>query len=223
MSIKIPPNMLQSVDAYLLDHQHYHSEFQIDCFITHRGGDHHPWGMFVQCLRELHARRKTLTDSEIAFDNNEIEIEESEWKMSKRAWSRKAKFAKRVEALRLKKLLIARSSFAKQFYETKRELTRFLDQIRVLRKQLRVETITPEKRLEFDRDYWLHRLKLRICVSIMTSNVVPADIFEMIPGLHLQVRQPLIEFIGIIQTREAAMQHLTSLASPESALQLRSA
>lgn len=41
---------------FFKDHQSCHSEFQMDHFITTKGGNGHPYGMYKQCLRQLHGR-----------------------------------------------------------------------------------------------------------------------------------------------------------------------
>ncbi len=220
MTFKIPVDLFPVVDSILQDHQLYHSEFQIDHFVTARGGDHHPWGMYVQCLRELHARRTTLKDAETVIAQNEVNIEETRWKLRKWAWFQKAKFEKRRTVIKLDTLLRARVSFQKNLEEIYRELNRFLEQAQALRKRLG-GSITLDQRKKLDQDYWLHRLQLQVSVSILTKGTTPVDIIEMMPGLPSEVRIPLMEFIQIV-TKEKAREQLCSF-TPAVSLKLKSA
>lgn len=220
--MKIPVELFSAVEAHLADHRLYHSEFQIDHFITARGGDQHPWGMYVQCLRELHNRRSALKDVENSFAENEISIEESRWKLSKFVWRRKAKFEKRREAVKLQKLLVAKESLEKQAKESLRETDRFLVQATRLRKVFGKEALTDERKQELDQDYWLHRLQLQVASGVLVHGVPPVDVVQMLPGLPVQVRMPLMDFLASVKTKDKALGYILSLA-PESKLELQSA
>ena len=52
---------MNQLNELLKDHQPFHSEFQMDHFITIRAGGT-PWGMYRQALRELDSRKSALLE-----------------------------------------------------------------------------------------------------------------------------------------------------------------
>lgn len=222
MTLKVPTGLFPAVDAHLADHRLYHSEFQIDHFVTARGGDNHPWGMYVQCLRELHNRRASLQDCENAIAQNEISIEESRWKLGKRVWTRAGKFEKQRETIKLRKLVAGQDSLAKQFRETMRETNRFLEQADYLRGQYGDRPLSAERKQELDQEYWQHRLKLQIASSVLVNGVAPMDVVQMLPGLPAAMRDHLLLFINLM-SKETALAHIVSLVPQGELLQLKSA
>jgi len=193
MSIQTPLELSSFVDNVLQDHQLFHSEFQIDCFITSNSGDHHPWGMYKQVLRELHNRKTAIADNEHSVKVFDISIAECLHKLKKWGWGKKHQFEQQRLVLEIEKLRRSKLSVQQQHREIIRETTRFAEQARQLRFTLGV--ITEDKRQEYEQDYWLHRLKLRVSAGLLSKNCVPQDVFEMLPGLPTKVRDHLEQHI----------------------------
>ena len=209
MNNYIPLELLTYVESVLQDHQLYHSDFQMDSFITSNSGDHHPWGMYRQVLRELHNRKTIVIDSEHNLKELEITIEERLLKLRKWGWGRKHKLSKQRQILELEKIRRSKITMVAQLEDVIREIKRFSEQARLLRQEL--GPLDDEKRKTLEEGYWLHRLKLQVTTGLLSKRCVPHSIFEMLPGLPESVRKPLLQHINDPDNRN----YLTHLKPPQ--------
>lgn len=178
---------MNDLDVLLADHQEFHSDLQMDCFITARSGGT-TYGMYKQALRELVSRRRALLEDYLRLQELRLDIEELE-----------DITATTTRAFRRSELELARKTAEAQDLERAmndraREFGRFLSQARVLKAQL--GDLSDERRAMLEAELWQHRLKMRAGLELLTLGRLEANTIELVGSLPADVRRPLTEAIA---------------------------
>lgn len=171
------------------DHQYFHSELQMDHFITTRAGGCHPWGMYVQALRELESRHGAyhnlvLRRRRLALEIQELELEVSRWRFTRRGRIRRRRARLELEEKQLGVRLIARME-----PDREREFRRFFAQALAIREVL--GDLTPERKRELDEDMWHHRLRQVLAIDFYLEGAPGASIMSILPALPRRMREAL--------------------------------
>jgi hypothetical protein len=189
----------QQLQTLLADHQIYHSDLQMDAFITGKSGGT-PYGEYKQALRELKSRTQTLKSLyanrelvQLAIRKAEIELEQ-----------------KRQSAADLEDTIA----------DTVREFTRFYRQAEILKAEVGV--LTPERRNELDVDMWVHRIKCMTALDFLTTGRWSRSTVELVSALPpiqkaeitQAIKNPpkLIEWYEQQETRLAGMPQMNGEA-----------
>lgn len=176
-------SLYDEVEELLKDHQPFHSELQIDAFITAKAGGT-PFGQYKQSLRELASRWSTMRERylERASIEGELNVLES----SERMTDREAQIEHIRKSIRQKEL-------ERTIADAEREFVRFLQHAKALKAEL--GELTDERRRAMELEFWEHQLKTQIAVSLLQSGRIPATILEMLPYLPDGPRDALLEAI----------------------------
>jgi hypothetical protein len=154
-------NSVARLEELLDDHQHHHSTFQMDHFITTRSGGT-PYGMLKQALRELSSRKRALRELYASRATQRIEL------------------AKRTMAL---------ADLDKNIEDTEREFNRFFQQADKLKKQ--VGELTPEKRTQLDQEMWEHQIRATAACEVVATGRVGKNTAELVLSLPREMRRQL--------------------------------
>lgn len=179
----------QEVTYFLRDFRLYHSDFQIDTFIVNKAGNSHPWGMYMQCLRELDSRRKILRgfihkERELELDLSDALDEATMIAIFPRALRKKRRAQIRVDVLTFEK-----EELRRQQSDCERELLRLAKHAKELRRRL--GKITDERRRELDLSFWRHRIKQQIAIAYLTMGGPSPDLYELVPCLPDDIRDDI--------------------------------
>lgn len=129
----------------LADNQSAHSDLQIDRFIILANGITE-YGCYKQTLRELHTRFHAMLGYWLELETlkcDEADIGDPE--------------GDRRKQLSLAKVRLHRISLEESFAESRREFLRFLGHAQYLKSK--VGELTPERRAEFEREFWLENIR----------------------------------------------------------------
>ncbi len=168
------------------DHQLYHSEWQMDHFITVRAGGTE-YGCYKQALRELHKRYRGLKGLYVERELLEVDIEE------KNAQHYKTIYDERRRVIKLAQKQMQMEELDHQIRDTEREFKRFYIQATALKK--RIGDLTPERRATLDRNMWEHRLKCMAAVDIMTTGRIGQNTIEFAMSIPMEDRVKLVKEI----------------------------
>ena len=216
----ITPDVEKTLSTLLLDHQKYHSALQMDSFITTRAGSYHPYGMYVQCLRELNGRYYSLRQKYI--EDEEIEVKELALRSRIRrwCWTLRQRLSRRLLELELRKLAIAREGSAQGRADKEREFKRFLAQALVLKE--RVGDLSEERREELDRDLWVCRLKQKLAIDLIREGVPSSTFYEVLPTLPGSMRVALWKALADPKETVEWFEQLGSPESPDTTVRISS-
>jgi hypothetical protein len=176
------------------DHFKYHSEFQMDYFITGRSGGT-PYGQYKQALRELFSRADALRDEFAEKQKMDIELESMQkWLNSPFLFGKRKKF-KQIEYERLK---LKQWQLGDTIKHRAREMCRFYAQAMTLRKDLGIPVggLSEERRRELENEHWLFIIKRQAAFDIMCTGQVKQNTMESICSLPAGPRQEIINFIS---------------------------
>lgn len=178
----------------LKDNQIYHSDFQIDHFITTKAGGT-IFGMYCQSLRELDGRYEALKTMIVDIKIAEAEAEElEEWY---RQGDSQIPKSHRTEIHRLNALKkrMAIEGMERSLHHKIREFVRFYYQARRLKQE--IGELGPTKRARLEKETWLYKLRLHAYIDIVSSNRVSNVVFENILSLDEIDRRELINDIEV--------------------------
>jgi hypothetical protein len=193
-------NLDVEADCLLADFRPYHSQLQMDAFITVQNGMGHPWGMYIQALREINVRRSNISTLQDELDLAEVDISEKCDAVDRRAWTRKAKLARSRASIQLSSLRRKREDLLRNQVDATRELKHFVKQGHMLREHLGTGPLTEERREELDRGWWVHRIKILVAQQCLKGGGPSVDIWEMLPGLPDDVLAQVRPYVDNPQT-----------------------
>jgi hypothetical protein len=181
--------MNPSIADLLQDHQFFHSDLQMDSFITIRAGGT-LYGCYKQALRELQTRVSAMRTHTSAVAILEIEIEEHEQADSKRD---------RIHAVTKRRAL---QETRRLIQDSLRELGRFYGQAVAIRESFQAKGIEfpldAETRHLLDCEMWTHQLKCRAVTDLLSVGHIQATTLELLQALPLDWRQSMRkEIIGV--------------------------
>lgn len=164
-------SLYDEVEELLKDHQPFHSELQIDAFITAQAGGTR-YGQFKQALREIASRWAGLRGRYVEREQllGELKVLQSSDRMTDRDGQ-----------IELARKSIQLDELERSIRDGEREFARFKQHGDALKKE--IGELTPERRRELELEFWEHRLRTQIAVSLLSSGRVPATIIEMLPFL----------------------------------------
>ncbi len=176
---------MTSLSELLADHQEFHSDLQMDSFITMRSGGT-LYGCYKQALRELDARTTALIQRYEARRLLEIDIEELASGESVDPWTCKR------DAVRLatKRALLGKCN--QVVNDTEREFWRFYCQAIAIREVLaEVGVRFPldhATRDRLDQEMWEHRLKCMAAVDLLATGRLAQTTVEFLQAVHPDIR-----------------------------------
>lgn len=172
-------------DTLLADHQLYHSDLQMDSFITGRNGGT-VYGCYKQALRELFKRYRGLKELYVSRQRLAIDIEELEEKLP----ATEDRYAHRRVELDLVEKRMAIEDCAKTIADTEREFCRFLGQCRSLKRQ--IGELTPERRAALDHELWQYKLREMAAVDWLSRGRLGDTVITFVAYLPPTERHELL-------------------------------
>jgi hypothetical protein len=189
------------------DHQEFHSDLQMDSFITLRSGGT-KYGCYKQALRELTTRKLALIQRYADRDRLALEIEELQGARAASPESKPTKggftdnrsalppkqtgravdtFRKRRKAIDLREKRLTLVEFDRVIDDTEREFTRFYHQAIGIRKELAADGVQfpldRETRNRLDNEMWEHQLKCMAAVDLMTQRCLGRNTAELLQAM----------------------------------------
>lgn len=175
--------MIKNLKNLLNDHQIYHSDFQMDNFITIRSGETQ-YGQYKQALRELFKRYRGLKEIYVARELLQVDIDELKQAVCK------TDFERRRNVINLAKYHMDMEDIERNIEHTEREFKRFYAQANALKKE--IGELTPEKQNRLDQDMWLHKLKSMVAIDCLTKGRIGENAIAFIMSLSRDLRIPLL-------------------------------
>lgn len=179
--------------SLLEDHEIYHSELQMDSFITGRAGGT-LYGCFKQAQRELFKRTRGLI--ELYTDRSLLQVDIDEWEFTKDKFDRKrAKIKNAKRGLEMIEL-------QKNIEHTEREFLHFYAQVVACRQALEAKGVSfplsAEARHKLDLEMWEHRLLSRAALEFLTQGTLQFNTAEFIQASPPDMRQRIADrvFVG---------------------------
>jgi hypothetical protein len=175
---------MNSLAELLADHQDFHSDLQMDSFITQRSGGT-LYGCYRQALRELDVRTTALIQRYEGRRLLEIDIRELET-------ARVDPWQTERDAVRLasRKLLLSRARAA--VVDTEREFLHFYAQAISIRQALQSQGVSfpldDETRNRLDREMWEHQLRCMAAVDFMTQNRLSPNSLALLQSCPRKIR-----------------------------------
>lgn len=202
--------MLVRSDRLLLDFQCQHSDLQIDSFIINRSGYGHPWGMYIQVLRELNSRKSSWEQISAQVKDYKFRLEENALERPGRwraKWSKKADLKRRRLSLESDSIRTSIEVLNIKLSECKREWKRFLVAGNRLKKEIGV--VTDVTRAVWDKKWIIHKLMYEIAISFIGTNKIPSDMVATISSLPADAREKLMPFV--LQPNQAVAEFMHGL------------
>lgn len=179
--------MIEQVDKLLEDFQTKHSQFQIDNFIVGNAGD--DWACYKQALRELAGRKNNLITLKERLEISDLGP--SIIKKFIRAFRRKP--LRQIDANRNAR---ARAELVSQIAETERELSRFLELARRLKRKF--ESLSEADRAELEAKSWLAKARrLAFVDSIINHGQPTKQTVEFILALPKDMQAEALGDFGL--------------------------
>lgn len=175
--------MIENLKELLSDHQIYHSNFQMDNFITIRAGETQ-YGQYKQALRELFKRYRGLKELYISKELLQIDIDELSQKFSETS------FEVRRTNINLTKYSMNMEDLKKNIEHTEREFRRFYAQANTLKKE--IGELTPKKQNKLDQEMWIHKLKSMVAIDYITKGRIGENALTFIRSIPKEIRKPLL-------------------------------
>lgn len=176
--------MIENLKELLDDHQIYHSDFQMDNFITIRAGETQ-YGQYKQALRELFKRYRGLKELYVAKELLQVDIDELEFEEIP-----SLKYNHRRNMINLTKHRMDLEDLERNIEHTEREFKRFYAQADALKKE--IGELTPEKRNKLDQEMWLHKLKSMVAIDYLTKGRISENAVAFIMSLSNDLRKLLL-------------------------------
>ena len=170
----------------LADHQEFHSDLQMDSFITVRNGGT-LYGCYKQALRELAARVRALRERFFALEQLKLEID--------------AHLSTNTPRDRLlasqKRLTLPEAVHALE--HTEREFGRFYAQCLALREKLKVTGVEfpldGATRHRLDCEMWIHHIKCQAAIAALGGGRLGSSTIELLQSLPNEMRNPILNEI----------------------------
>lgn len=161
----------EELGALLADHQMYHSEYQMDRFITIKSGLTH-WGMYKQAIRELHKRFRGLKGLYYERRKAHLEIERDQKKPAATvidADLRDLEIAKRKMDL---------YELEANIKDSEREFRHFYAQAKALKQA--IGPVTDEKRQSLEAQHWAFKTRLMAASDMIVRGRLSEATVEML-------------------------------------------
>ena len=179
-----------TVHELLDDHRLYHSEWQMDYFITGQSGGT-AYGMYQHALRELFKRYRGLKELYASRELLLIDIAElSNGGMC--GWLRNT-FARQRKAINLAQKKLGFEDLERNIKDTTREFLHFYGQAATLKEQL--GELTPERKVELEADTWRHRVKMMAAKDLLSQGRISANVFDMVIATPREWRDSVMQEI----------------------------
>lgn len=179
--------MLKNIKEFLKDHQIYHSDFQMDNFITTRAGETQ-YGQYKQALRELFKRYRGLKELYIAKELLQVDIDELEF--SEVSKLEDTHYSNRRNAINLTKHRMDMEDLDRNIEHTEREFKRFYAQANTLKQA--IGELTSKKRNKLDREMWIHKLKSMVAIDYITKGRIGENALTFIRSTPKNIRKQLL-------------------------------
>lgn len=180
------------VNDLLKDHQLYHSDFQMDHFITIRSGGT-PYGQYKQALRELDKRKRGLKGLYAEKALLQIDIDELEHEIIQAEESYVNKVDYELERNRVKRgqKIMQIEDLDRNIQDTEREFVRFYSQAASLKEQ--IGELTQERRKQLDEEMWAFNLKKLAAMDVITAGHVQKNTLEIIMAAPAEMRMKTLD------------------------------
>jgi hypothetical protein len=173
-----------SIADLMIDHQEFHSDLQMDAFITQRNGGT-LYGCYKQALREVATRIRALRDRYFGIEMIEAEIAEHEERGT----------PKDLIQARQKRSGIPEIQHALE--HTEREFLRFYGQAAAIRQIMESQGISfpldDATRHRLDCEFWVHQLKVRAAIQGFSQGRPDSVTLELIQSLPQDLRKIVCE------------------------------
>ena len=185
---------LPAIDNLLADYQPFASDFQLEAFVLGSSGFFHMWGMYVQCLRELDSRHRSLREY-----GRQIEEKTAERVM-----------ATGPEAERLDDALA-------QLRVTREDCDREYGVIyeRAVDLKSAIGEVTPARRAELDVDFWAHKHAYALGIALEGQQPPPASLWEVLPGFPPKYRRALLVLAQCPITTQRYLERMMDGEAPD--------
>lgn len=171
--------------ALLSDNMIYHSDFQIDHFITTKAGGT-LYGMYCQSLRELDGRFSALKEMII-----DIKIEKAEaGDLEQKAVTMQYGFKKEILKLKALKKRMTVEGMERALFHKMREFARFYYQAKALKAE--IGELGSTKRARLEHEMWLYKLRLHAYVDTVSMGRVSNGVFENVLSLDAEDRKEIM-------------------------------
>jgi hypothetical protein len=171
----------KQIETLLGDHQLYHSDLQMDCFITRQNGIT-PYGCYKQALRELASRWNALKRLYLNRREKELDTEETQLELNRMQATPETD---RIELERMQinhiRARMELDGMVRSWRDTVREFRRFLSQATGLRKSLLDagwDVSNPTHRAELEREFSANNLLRRAAVEMWGTGRITGNTLE---------------------------------------------
>lgn len=181
------------ISLLLAEHNPFHSDFQLDLFITQRAGGT-PWGQYTQALREFAQRWEGIKLDHLTIERLRLDLDDLRVQRCPHfPWTATAARWRRRQALHLVEKRMALEGAERLAVAREREARRFFGQAVALRAAvLRGRELTPALRRELDHEQWVHRARVDAAVDLITRAELSAGTGILLDGLPQQDRDAII-------------------------------
>lgn len=175
-----------ALSALLADHQEFHSDLQMDAFITLRSGGT-LYGCYKQALRELNTRAHALRTRYTQWALLKINLDE---------WDKgpaQDPFEIRRNRIRASEARLALDDCRRVIADTEREFLRFYRQAVAIRAALAERGVTfpldEATRDALDREMWEYNLKRMAAVDFLAQGRLGNNTVELLQALPVEMRR----------------------------------
>jgi len=176
----------------LADHREFHSNLQMDAFITFRSGGT-LYGCYKQALRELNTRSSALRSRYTQWALTQIDTDE--WRVKT-----KDNFTNRRNQIKLAEARVALDECRRVIADTEREFLRFYGQCLSIREALAAQGVTfpldSATRDRLDREMWEHQLKARAATELMAQGRLANTTIELIQCCPRELKQRIEDWLS---------------------------
>ena len=176
--------MIKNLKELLNDHQIYHSDFQMDNFITTKAGETQ-YGQYKQALRELFKRYRGLKELYVARELLQVDIDELEYEEIPAL-----KYNHRRNKINLTKHRMGMEDLERNIKHTEREFKRFYAQANALKEE--IGELTPEKQNKLDQEMWIYKLKSMVAIDYITTGRISENALTFIRSIPKGIRKLLL-------------------------------
>ncbi len=173
---------MTDINELLKDHQLYHSDFQMDRFITMRSGGTE-YGQYKQALRELDKRRRGLKELYVEKALLKLEINKLNFPIIRHFKKNKINNGKKIMAM---------EDLDKNIFDTEREFKRFYSQAECLK--VKIGELTPEKKEQLEIEMWEFKIKELCLLDQVSTGKVSKNTYELIGVCPPNIRKELLGF-----------------------------
>jgi len=178
-----------TLQTLLADHQLYHSEFQMDYFITTKAGGT-TYGYYKQALRELFKRYRGLKELLTSKQLLQVDIDELEHKIKS---NNADEFEQRRSEIKLCQNRMGMEDLERNIGDTTREFKHFYNQALGLKEQ--IGELTDEVRKQLDEDMWRHQIKMMAAIDYIQRGRLGESVMSMLQSTPKGWRMPLVQEI----------------------------